>query len=240
MSSVERHIPEISPELKAKVIRRINVLSDIDGTVVSGPEPIKAAIGLYNYTGDVNSDFKLPPQGILVEGNPKSNFIKTVSRVGHLIRPAKAGALKGLELFRSTALEHGREVEIMAITGRTSENHARTTKLLRRPKFSKIFTGFHLNPNKNAHSFKEYIGTQSISEGSLTVLFENDLRAALAFARISSGDVLVYLLKNWTNNFFLLARAAKKGFIMPANIIRVKNQKHAAQDFKKRILEGKF
>lgn len=225
----------------------ILILHDIDGTQnrlpflpFPSPPPLKSLFNL------VRRRFRIPPvDELLKPAKPKRNLIiRKLEHFWHGIRPFTKDSEKGLELLKEVIGEVSpiREIRQGVLSGRVPDLHELTrTQLRGSNRLGRYFDEgeIHLSTAASSSGFKESVGDQKLREpnpvGSL-VLFEDDIAAAMRFARLQNKytqqQVLVFLLGNISNHPLLLRWAGVK---LPENVILVKSFQEGAKDLASRV-----
>ncbi len=221
--------------------RGIVFTNDLDGVHFKAPIPLKTTLRL------LRRDNSLPEVGspvgdyALSEGWREMLFSRW-SIFFHQISPINKDALEGLAIFRQAAEEHQRQLAIAALSGRKVDKHAITRQRLLQTGHMEYFTELHLNQGRSSSGWKESV-VRGLTEGGLNVVhIDDDLRAGLCIARVNDEypdeeRVLVYMMRNLSNNPRLLRRA---GIETPDNLVFVHSFREAATDFAERLTEGKL
>lgn len=225
----------------ANTERPIIITSDLDGVHFYAPPPIVTTLRLLRGRLSLPEEAQaiqeyVPPVGLV------NTALAKLSVLFHQYRPLKPEAIRGLQRFREVGEAHEREIVFAALSGREKDKHDVTLRVLERAGYSEYFSQWLLNEGVSSVAWKEFQTRKLTDQGYTVVHLEDDLRAGLCVARVSQeseGDnkVLVYLLKNLSNNPILIRRARVN---IPTNLILVRNLREATNHFDRLLSLGVF
>jgi hypothetical protein len=221
-------------------LRPLVISTDIDRTALVGPMAWSTLIQL------LKRDVKLPDVG---KENPR--FVEPTSLKGrlkaaidykhHAARWPIMWSRTGLQALRMTAEAYGRDVRLVALSGRTPEKHEMTFRRLKRMGFMEILDGVHLNQGKTSYIWKEGSHQRWVDEGANVFHLDDDLRAGLASDRVNqrAGEtrVVTCMFENWSNSPYLAKRA---GIAIPNSVNHVSGFSQAIGVLNNLLVTGQF
>lgn len=227
--------------MSEKKLRQIVFTNDLDGVHFYGPPPWPTLKRLWK-KNFVLSEAGLPV-GEYVRGTSWSAVLyQKLSYFFHYIRPLKKDTLTSLAQFKSIAQIHNRTLLFAVLSGREKDKHEMTKRRLLESGYMEYFTKLYLNLNegKYADRWKESVVRDLVQKDFNVVHIDDDLWAGLSVARVqeefpNEKRVYVYILKNVSNNDYLLKRA---NVVIPENLVFMKNFEEAIKDFESKLQEN--
>jgi hypothetical protein len=216
--------------------RGIVFTNDLDGVHFYGPPPWKSTRRFRS--GNV----ELPPSGSpLGEYMPPTTWagrmLNTCDLYFHQARPVRREALSGLADFQAAADEAGRELKIVALSGRDVSKHAMTRQRLLATRHMDYFSDTHLNTSDSASGWKEHVVREYTEAGHNVVHIDDDLWAGMRVAQVDADypdeqRVVVYMMENISHHPKIVDRVK---LALPENVVFVRSFRDAAKDFRDRL-----
>lgn len=224
------------------------VTHDLDGVIVKAPIPGKTVLKLLTHT------YSVPELGKRLKPyEPKPLLVDAI--VARLVtphdrRPLMVGAARGLRVFREVAERQSIQMIQGVLSGRDLPLHAITREwLYKNGLLGELLDedSICLNTWRSSSLSKEISTYQAAGKFHSVTHCDDDLLAAQRVGQINGriisteygqsnqANVLVYLIRNWSNNPWLLRWA---GVELEDNVVPVRNLTEAAGDYEKRLENG--